>query len=84
MATINLFPEDELPHDEDVQFERDKESKLEPLPQSDDPGKDTPVGETILPPKEETLGKSDFPALSEEEKQPKLEDDLSVKPPGQI
>lgn len=79
MATINLLPEDELSHDEDVKFEREKESMLEPLPQSTDPV----AGETILPPKEETLGKSDFPPLSEEEKQPKLEDDLSVKPPDQ-
>ena len=82
MALTN-FPDDDLPLDEDVHFEREKESKLEPLTQPGDAEiQASPVGETIIPPKEETLGKSDFPPLSEAEKQPKLEDDLSTKPAG--
>lgn len=82
MASTN-FPDDDLPLDEDVHFERDKEAKLEPLTQAGDAEiQAAPVGETTLPPKEETLGKSDFPALSDQEKQPKLEDDLSIKPAG--
>ena len=82
MAANNI-PDDELPLDEDVHFEREKEAKLEPLTQPGDLEiQAAPAGETTLPPKEETLGKSDFPALSEQEKQPKLEDDLTIKPAG--
>lgn len=64
--------EDESPeHDEDVKFERDKESAIIPLTETMDT-KTPGVGETTFPGKEETLGHSDFPALSELEKQPKL------------
>ena len=81
MAMIEMYPEDDLlPHDEDVTFENEKEAAIVPLTDSPDavvsPG---PVGETILPPKEETLGKSDFPPLTEIEKQPKIDEDLSPK-----
>lgn len=79
MALIEMNPEDDLlPHDEDVTFENDKESAIVPLTDSPDavvsPG---PVGETTLLPKEETMGKSDFPPLTEVEKQPKIDEDLS-------
>lgn len=63
---------DENPkHDEDVKFERDKESAIIPLTDTKD-SKTPGVGETIIPGKEETLGNGDFPALSELEKKPKL------------
>lgn len=60
--------------DEDVQFERDKESTIIPLTESanDQPG--NVPGESTLPAKEDTLGNSDFPPLTELEKKPKLED----------
>lgn len=65
--------------DEDVQFERDKESAIIPLTESDnDQPKDT-QHESTLPAKEDTLGNSDFPPLSELEKQPKLEDEDRIK-----
>jgi hypothetical protein len=61
-------------HDEDVQFERDKESAIIPLTESvNDQPENTP-GESTLPTKEDTLGNSDFPPLTELEKQPKLDD----------
>ena len=79
MATIEMIPEDDLlPHDEDVKFENEKEAAIVPLTESPDATvSPLPVGETIIPPKEETLGKSDFPPLTEEEKQPKIDEDLS-------
>lgn len=74
---FEMNPEDDVPHDEDVIFEKD-EAVLIPLTDSPDAVvSSTPAGETILPPKEETLGKSDFPPLTEEEKLPKIEEDLS-------
>ena len=85
MQKPDLTPEDELPHDEDVKFERDKESAIVPLTEGEDATvSDRPVGETILPLKEDTLGKSDFPPLSEVDKQPKLDEDLSTKPSDQL
>lgn len=85
MLSPDLIPEDELPHDEDVKFERDKEAAIVPLTESENATvSETPVGETILPPKEETMGKSDFPALTEVEKQPKLDEDLSTKTSDQL
>lgn len=57
-------------HDEDVKFERDKESAIVPL--TDSQVKTEAVGETIIPLKEDTLGKSDFPPLTDLEKQAKL------------
>ena len=57
-------------HDEDVKFENNKESAIVPLTEAKD---QKPVtGETSIPPKEDTLGNSDFPPLTELEKQPKL------------
>ncbi len=67
-------PEETIKHDEDVTFERDKESTLVPLTETTDPVSPT-GGETILPPKEDTLGASDFKPLTEEEKQPKLNEE---------
>lgn len=64
--------------DEDVQFERDKESVIIPLTESTkDQPKDTQA-ESPLPAKEDTLGNSDFPPLTELEKQPKLEDEERI------
>lgn len=78
MSQYEKDPEDELPHDEDVTFENEKESAIVPLTDSPDGVvSSTPVGETTLPSKEDTLGKSDFPPLTEEEKQPKIDEDLS-------
>ncbi|MEO6915931.1 MAG: hypothetical protein ABI151_10015 [Chitinophagaceae bacterium] len=78
MAINDQSPGDEVPHDEDVKFENEKEAAIVPLTDSPDAVvSSTPVGETIIPPKEDTLGKSDFPPLTEAEKQPKIDEDLS-------
>ncbi len=58
-------------HDEDVKFEQEKEPLIIPLPE----GESKTVGETIIPLKEDTLGNSDFPPLTDLEKQPKLPDE---------
>jgi hypothetical protein len=55
--------------DEDVAFERDKEPAVQPALT---PAPNKGVGETTVPAKEDTLGQSDFPPLSDEDKQPKL------------
>ncbi len=60
--------ENTVKHDEDVKFELEKEPAIVPP----DEGATKPVGETILPAKEDTLGNSDFPPLTESDKQPKL------------
>lgn len=73
METNTIKPEEPVKHDEDVAFERDKESAIVPLTDSDEQPAKTP--ESPLQPKEDTMGTSDFPALSEEEKQPKLTDE---------
>lgn len=66
--TIN---EDEpVKHDEDVKFEGNAEAAIIPL--TDTAAKNVGVGETIIPAKEDTLGNSDFPPLTDLEKQPKL------------
>ncbi len=58
-------------HDEDVKFEQEKEPLIIPLTD----GESKTTGETIIPLKEDTLGNSDFPPLTELEKQPKLPDE---------
>ena len=58
--------------DEDVKFEMEKEPAMAPLNVT--APKDKAVGETIIPAKEDTLGNSDFPPLTESDKQPKLPD----------
>lgn len=63
-------PAEDHKNDEDVKFENVKESAIVPLTESDD--KTLASGETIIPAKEDTLGNSDFPPLTELEKQPKL------------
>ena len=57
-------------HDEDVKFEMEKEPAIPPL--STTQAKDKEVGETTIPAKEDTLGNSDFPPLSDKDKEPKL------------
>lgn len=64
--------------DEDVQFERDKESVIIPLTESANDQPENTPGESTLPAKEDTLGNSDFPPLTELEKQPKLNDEERV------
>lgn len=68
--------DDATKHDEDVKFERDKESLITPLTseENEQSSKGT-IDEIPIPPKEDTLGNSDFPPLSELEKQPKLKDE---------
>lgn len=84
MPEENTSPGEDLSPDEDVQFERDKESQIVPLTETENAvSSDTPAGETTLPDKEETLGKSDFPPLSELEKKPKLDEELNPKAPDQ-
>ena len=60
--------------DEDVKFEIEKESTM---------GTHTPGGgnqtQSTIPGKEDTLGHSDFPPLSELEKQPKLQEEERIK-----
>ena len=74
MESHQIKPVSHEEQDEDVQFERDKESAIIPLTESDnDQPKNTP-GEGTLPTKEDTLGNSDFPPLTDLEKQPKIDD----------
>jgi len=69
MQTTTQNPDEPVKHDEDVDFENVKEATIIPLTES----KKTPkTGETTIPPKEDTLGNSDFPPLTELDKQPKL------------
>lgn len=78
-------PEDELAHDEDVKFERDKESAIVPLTENENAVvSEGALGETTIPPKEETLGKSDFLPLSETDKKPKLDEALNPKSPDEL
>ncbi|MEJ7767447.1 MAG: hypothetical protein WKF89_06530 [Chitinophagaceae bacterium] len=69
-------PDDVVRQDEDVQFERDKESLITSLTseENDQSNKD-PLEENPVPAKEDTMGNSDFPPLSELDKQPKIHDD---------
>lgn len=62
-------------HDEDVEFERDKESLFTPLTadENEQSSKDT-IDQIQIPAKEDTLGNSDFPPLTELDKQPKLQE----------
>ncbi len=60
-------------HDEDVKFELEKEPLIISLPEGE--GETREVGETIIPLKENTLGNSDFPPLTDLDKQPKLPDE---------
>jgi hypothetical protein len=61
-------PDSTVKHDEDVKFELEKEPASVPLEDSSTKA----VGETIIPAKEDTMGNSDFPPLTESDKQPKL------------
>lgn len=54
-------PDNTAAQDEDVQFERDKESTIIPLTESGDDQSKNSATEGVLPTKEETLGNSDFP-----------------------
>lgn len=74
METHPNTPGESAKHDEDVLFERDKESAIVPLTEVLDPVSPT-AGETTLPAKEDTLGNNDVKPLTEEEKQPKLPDE---------
>lgn len=74
MELHQINPVTNAHQDEDVQFERDKESAIVPLTESDNDQPKNTQGESTLPAKEDTLGNSDFPPLTELEKQPKLED----------
>ncbi len=60
-----------IKHDEDVKFELEKEPAIAPTENQE---KNQHVGETIIPPKEDTLGNSDFPPLTKKDKEPKLPD----------
>lgn len=68
-------PGTEAEQDEDVQFERDKESAIIPLTESASQQPENTPGESVLPTKEDTLGNSDFPPLTDLDKQPKLEEE---------
>lgn len=79
MELQHLKPNNDSKQDEDVQFERDKESTIIPLTESQNVNPQDNVSENPLPAKEDTMGNSDFPPLTELEKQPKLEDEESAK-----
>lgn len=74
-------PDNTVKHDEDVKFERDKESLITPLTaeESSQSSKENTIDEIPIPAKEDTLGKSDFPPLTEMDKQPKLQDEDEKK-----
>lgn len=78
MELHQIDPVTNAEQDEDVQFERDKESAIIPLTESDNNEPVNTPGETILPAKEDTLGNSDFPPLTDLEKQPKLDDEEKI------
>jgi hypothetical protein len=61
-------------HDEDVDFEVNKEAAIVPLTDSDQDETKDSYNEAAIPAKEDTMGTSDFPPLTELEKQPKLEE----------
>ena len=74
MEPDNQKDPEEKKHDEDVDFEVNKESTIVPLTESDpDESKDS-YKESGIPAKEDTMGTSDFPPLTELEKKPKLEE----------
>ncbi len=75
MESHQINPVTNAEQDEDVQFERDKESSIIPLTESDNNLPDHTQGESVLPSKEDTLGNSDFPPLTDLDKQPKLDDE---------
>jgi len=78
MELHQINPVTNVEQDEDVQFERDKESAIVPLTESADDQLENTQGESVLPAKEDTLGNSDFPPLTDLEKQPKLEDEEKI------
>lgn len=66
-------------HDQDIKFEKVIDSGSES--QTSEEGKDPKPDNTssTIPGKEDTLGNSDFPPLSEKDKLPKLPDDERIK-----
>jgi hypothetical protein len=76
MQVDNEKEQEGVKHDEDVKFEVNKEAAIVPLTES---GSDEPkisYEEAAIPAKEDTMGTSDFPPLSEMDKKPKLEDNV--------
>ena len=74
MNLDNQKEPDEKKHDEDVEFEVNKESTIVPLTESEpDESKDS-YKDSGIPAKEDTMGTSDFPPLTELEKKPKLDE----------
>ena len=61
--------------DEDVKFEIEKESTMG----SHHTGGESERTQSTIPAKEDTLGHSDFPPLSEQDKKPKLQDEERIK-----
>jgi len=75
----HLDEDEGLKQDEDAQFEQDNELAAGiQVPDADDASKQSML-EGTLPAKEDTLGNSDFPPLSELDKQPKLQDEDRIK-----
>ena len=71
-----------LQADEDVKFEIEKESAMGTHNEGkENEGQDS-IAKNAIPAKEDTLGHSDFPPLSELEKQPKLQDEERMKEMG--
>ena len=61
-------------HDEDVDFEVNRESAIVPLTESEEDETKDSYKDSGIPAKEDTMGTSDFPPLSERDKKPKLEE----------
>lgn len=67
-----------LKKDEDANFEQENELTMSALPDESEAPKQSMI-EGTLPAKEDTLGNSDFPPLTEQDKQPKLQDEERIK-----
>lgn len=67
-----------LKKDEDAHFEQENELTMSALPEESEAPKQSMI-EGTLPAKEDTLGNSDFPPLTERDKQPKLQDEERIK-----
>lgn len=67
-----------LKQDQDAHFEQENELTMGASPEESEAPKQSMI-ESTLPAKEDTLGNSDFPPLTEQDKQPKLQDEERIK-----
>ncbi len=79
MEITNQHPDDPVKPDEDVKFEVEKESLMGSHSAKEEEQPQHSIEENAIPAKEDTLGNSDFPPLSEKDKQPKLQDEERIK-----